>query len=739
MLRADLDRQLSTRSARETWFDYGVTGLALVALLTGFGTLVGGSDWWMSTLLVAVATGVTCGVLRGLGLHLVAPIAIVVELWVLAWIFVPGTLIAILPTAQTFSALADLLADAQQIIVEEQAPVGAAEPIVLVVASSFGLIVIVADAFLASRHAVPLIGALLLAVFAVPALVSGETPSVALFVLVAALWLVLLRSRTAAPGVANHGAGTAMLLGGVALAAAVIFPAVSPDVSAVATTWGKPPATVFGRGINPMLELGQNLRRNSTIVALTYTTSADDPQYLKVATLNNFSGKTWRPSRPEFTNLEEGAPAIDAYLGIDREPVITTITIQQLRGSMLPVPYPASIIVNGLDDGWNIRQNGLTLRAEADDSRGDTYTVASLEVEPTAEQMRDLTSGPGPGKRLYLDLPDDMPAVIGRTAREVTADANTDYDRAMALQKYFRTGDFRYSETAPVAEDYDGNGVDVIAKFLDVKAGYCVHFSSAMAVMARTLDMPSRIAVGYAPGSSRGFKDGRTRYENTSDDLHAWTEIYFDGVGWIRFDPTTSVGDATAFTEPASDPSSDQEPPESRRPDAVEQQGADRVDDAAAAATEEPQTAPRTAIATLVAVILMGATPWLARAARRRWRLNRGKNDVEPLWRELEDGARDLRIPVSAADTPRGFAARLAAQPGVDTAALDALLRRVEQARFARQVDTDGDGVAELCAVLASVRAGSTKRQRVLAAVLPQSLTGRAPVLRVPQTGTPAT
>ena len=169
--------------------------------------------------------------------------------------------------------------------------------------------------------------------------------------------------------------------------------------------------------------------------------------------------------------------------------------------------------------------------------------------------MRDLTAGPGPGKKAYLELPDDMPEVIGDTAREITEDEDTDYDKVLALQRYFRAGSFRYSETAPVAEDYDGNGVDVIAKFLEAKSGYCVHFSSAMAVMARTLDIPSRIAVGYAPGSTSGFNDGKTRYENTSDDLHAWTEIYFDGVGWVRFDPTPSVGSPTAFVEPASESS----------------------------------------------------------------------------------------------------------------------------------------------------------------------------------------
>lgn len=739
MLRADLGRRAPMRSARETWFDYAVTGLALIALLTGFRTLVEGSDWWLSTLLVAATAGATCALLRGIGLRFVAPIAIVVELWVLAWIFVPETMVAIFPTTHTFGALADMVSAAQDIIVEEQAPVGAAQPIVLVVASAFGLIVIVADALLASRRAAPLLGVLLLAVFATPALISGETPSVWLFLLVAALWLVLLRSRTAAPGVAKRGAGPAMLLGTAALVAAISFPAVSPDVSAVATGWGKPPAAVFGRGINPMLELGQNLRRNSTIVALTYTTTADRAQYLKVATLNDFSGRTWKPSRVTFPTIVEGASAVDPYLGVKRGSIITTITVRQLRGSMLPVPYPATSVVDGLEEGWRIQESGKTLRARADDSRGQTYAVASVELSPTAEQMRELTAGPGPGKKAYLDLPDDMPPVIEQTARQVTEDEDTDYDKVLALQRYFRTGNFRYSETAPVAEDYDGNGVDVIAAFLDAKSGYCVHFSSAMAVMARTLDIPSRIAVGYAPGSTKGFSDGRTRYENTSDDLHAWTEIYFDRLGWIGFDPTTSVGSPTAFVEPAAESSTDPTSEDTPTPEAAQPRGADRLDDGAPVAAPEAETAPRTAIATLAALIVVGAAPGLLRVARRRWRMSRGRNDVEPLWRELEDVARDIRIPISAADTPRGFAARLAGQPGVDAVALEALLRRVEQARYARETQADGDGVADLRAVLASIRAGSTRRQWLLATVLPRSLTGRASVLRVPQTGPLAT
>lgn len=738
MLRADPEARVPLRTTRETWFDHAVIALALVLLLSGFGTIVEGRDWWITTMLVAVLTGLTCAGLRGLGLRLVGPFAIAVELLAISWIFVPETLLSIVPTPQTVSGLAELASVAREIIIEERAPVGAAKPIVLVVAASFGLIVIVADVLLQRRRAAPLIGLLLLAVFATPALISGETPSVWLFVAVAGLWLVLLRSRTVTPGATRRGAGPALVLGGAALAAAVAFPVVTPDISAVAASWGKPPPTVFGRGINPMLELGQNLRRNSTVTALTYTTSFDEAQYLKVATLHDFTGRTWRPTNISGMTAEEGEEAV--LPGIETEPGRTTISIEQLRSSMLPVPYPAREgSVRGLDGGWVFRNPGLTLLSRDDDLRGETYTVESFDVRPTAEQMRELDADIGRGVGPYLQLPDDMPPVIAQTAAEITADADTDYDRMLALQTYFRGGGFRYSETAPVAGDYDGNGVDVIAEFLDKKSGYCVHFSSAMAVMARTLDIPSRIAVGYAPGSAGPVEDGQTVYNNTSDDLHAWTEIYFRGAGWVRFDPTTSVGDATAFEEPVADTpnTAPTETPPQQQP--VAQQGADRLDDTSTAAQDETSTAPRSAIVTVAVLAVFGSTPWIVRSLRRRWRTNRGHTDVEPLWRELEDVARDLRIPASGADTPRGFAGRLARRPGVDADSLEALLRRVEQVRFSRGEQPAGDGVADLGRIVTSLRSGASRRRRLLAAVLPQSLTGRAPVIRVAEPGTLAT
>ncbi|WP_332662975.1 transglutaminase TgpA family protein [Aeromicrobium sp.] len=726
MLRAEASTQrVTARTARDTWFDHLIIGLAFALLLSGFRSVIAGNDWWITTILVATLTGLACAILRAVGLRWVAPIAVVVELLALAWIFVPDTLIVILPTLDTFRELGSLASAAQVIIIEEQAPVAAAKPVVLVVASSFGLLVIVADVLLERRRAASGIGLLLLAVFATPALIAGDTPSVWLFVVVAALWLVILRSRTAVGGtLARRQRGPALVLGVAALAAAVTFPVISPDVSAVATSWGKPPPAVFGRGINPMLELGQNLRRNGTTTALTYTTGLPEAPYLKVATLRDFSGKTWKPGSTRQFSAPEGAEALmDPDIKVERES--TTITIRQLRTTMLPVPYPMED-VSGLEGKW-LRGFGLTMTSPDDDTRGQRYSVTSLDIQPTATQMRAI---PPPSSRILVqhetDLPEKMPAIIEDTARRVTEDATNQYDQVIALQDYLRNdGAFAYSETAPVADGYDGNGIDVIAKFLEKKSGYCVHFSSAMAVMARTLGIPSRIAVGYAPGSVVGVRDGQNQYEATSDDLHAWTEIYFEGAGWISFEPTPGVGSATRFLEPGSPSSSTDDGEVSGTNRQSVREETNPVDSTAATSSDSSRTAPRTALITVAALVLLVGVPALLRWARRRWRFSRAGSSVEPLWRELEDSARDFGLPFSPTDTPRGFATRLGARDGIDHDALTRLLHRVERARFARTAIQEGDGSDDLRAILTSLSEGASRQERWRAIALPRSLAGR--------------
>ncbi|MGH3457741.1 transglutaminase TgpA family protein [Aeromicrobium sp.] len=729
MLWADSEsrttRQPDASVDRSGWLDRALVAASLLVLTAGYRTVVEGNDWWITTLLVTLVATLTCAVLRGLGVRLVAPFAAVVLFVTIVWVFVPETLAAGFPTPSSVGALSELVESARVIIVEEKAPVAAARGIVLLVAVAFGSLVVVADAFLELRRAPAWIGLLLLGVFAVPAMVSGRTPGFWLFVVAAVPWLVMLHvGRTSSRGSAVGNQVPAVLIAVVSLAGALVLPTVAPDIRAAAASWGDPPPSVFGRGINPMLELGQNLRRNSTAVALTYTTTAEVPPYLKVATLRDFTGKTWIPGSTLPADRFEGR--IGLREGIETTMDTTRITIEGLDSTMLPVPYVAQD-TNGLEGVWRFERMGMTVRSESTDTSGQEYSVNSLTITPTAEQMRQLSTVIGPSLQPYVDLPDEVPPSIARTAREVTSSAPTDYDKALALQSFFRSGEFRYSETAPVADDYDGNGLSVVAEFLERKAGYCVHFASAMAVMARTLDIPSRVAVGYAPGRSVGLIDGEPVYENTSDDLHAWTELFFEGAGWVRFDPTTSIGSATLFDEPAMEGSEAPSDANSQTPRGERNEGSATVGDEATASG----TAPRTLAVTGVVVMLILAGPAVVRELRRRRRLRSSTPDS--LWRELEDVCRDLGLDVPDTDTPRGFAGRLENRPGVDADALERLLHQVEIARFARESTSDAGPATTRDAVslTAGLRAGTPRPDRWRALLLPRSL-GPRPVTARP-------
>ncbi len=718
---------------RGGWADMLWGTSAILVLLAGFTTVVQGADWFVSTALVCVLVATATIVLRQLGARrIVAPIALVTEVVVLSWVFVPATLIVLIPTSATVAGLRDLIEQAGPIIAQEQSPVAASTSIVLVLAAAFGALVVLVDVLIQLRQGVVLLGALLLAIYITPSLITGTSPSGVLFVVAAALWLIMLRRRTA---VVRVGAGQprrvarqvpALVLGLGGLVAALIFPAVSPNISSVAASWGNPPPQVFGPGINPIVELGTNLRRNTPVPVMTLTTTLDDPPYLKVATLPNFTGRTWRPAENFNDGRFEGQLAVRDGISADR--ASTRISVSKLRSDLLPVPYP-TIDIGGLEGSYQVERTGLTVKLRGSDITGQTYTAQSIDVQPTAEQLRAADPRVTPDLRRYTEL-EDAPPIIADTANQVTQDATNNYDRAIALQNYFRSGEFDYSETAPVAEDYDGNGLAVIAEFLQRKAGYCVHFSSAMAVMARSLGIPSRVAVGYAPGGLTGeFDGGRRVYEVMSDDLHAWTELYFDGAGWVRFDPTPGIGEGTAFSEPTS-ATPDPTTPEAGADDAQpEPQQNPRSEDGAQAlgeTQESTSTAPRSAAAVALALLAIILLPGLARVLRRTWRLRQAEPDR--VWREIEDTARDFGVLASVADTPRGLARRVAARPGLDTTALSRLLDLVERRRYSPDTVAGDEAAGEARIVIDSLQEGASRLERARAALLPRSLGPRSAV-----------
>jgi transglutaminase-like putative cysteine protease len=169
------------------------------------------------------------------------------------------------------------------------------------------------------------------------------------------------------------------------------------------------------------------------------------------------------------------------------------------------------------------------------EGRAHNYHVLSLVPQVTARELAEAPATYPPEiEEVYLALPVGLPQRVVELAQEVTAEAETPYARSLALEAYLHS--FPYD--LEVAKPPEGR--DVVDYFLfDLQRGYCDYFASAMVVMARSVHIPARLAVGYAMGR---YDFQQEAYVVTEKDGHAWPELYFPGYGWIPFEPTSGLG-----------------------------------------------------------------------------------------------------------------------------------------------------------------------------------------------------
>ncbi|SEN40624.1 DUF4129 domain-containing transglutaminase family protein [Lihuaxuella thermophila] len=185
------------------------------------------------------------------------------------------------------------------------------------------------------------------------------------------------------------------------------------------------------------------------------------------------------------------------------------------------------------------------------------FASYSLEAEIPVIDEEKLRQQPAPSeteRRMMMEatrLPETVPDRIRELTLQVTQSAKNPYDKVQAVESFLKTGgQFRYDLHAPeLPEDQD-----FVDHFLfESKRGYCDHFSSAMAVMLKSVGIPARWVKGFAQGESR-FNRQTLQYEVTvrNSDAHSWVEVYFAGVGWIPFDPTPSFYLPTLYDLPSS-------------------------------------------------------------------------------------------------------------------------------------------------------------------------------------------
>jgi transglutaminase-like putative cysteine protease len=626
-------------------------------------------------------------------------------------------LFGLVPTATTMRMFGSLTASAWEQVVYGSAPLESSPGLRLLLGAGFAILTILLDQLVAVRGAV-LASLLIATVGALPMIVTLGDANVVWFVLLAAMVLLLFRS-TARRHPESPGRTSGLTAAAVGAGAVVAALVVAPVVPVSATLAG----TGIGVTVDASLRLGDDLRQPNPVEVLTLVTSAKTPPYLRLTTLSEFDGRVWEPDRGELQATSTGFGPDEWGEDIAAAEETTSIRVLRMSSSWLPVPYPATS-VQGVGSAWMAMPENRTLVSRNADAVGNDYTVASTQLTPSLEQIRALSAA----EPVEREDPVELPEIIAQTAAEVTADAATDYDRLIAMQSWFRT-QFIYSLDTPVEEDFDGTGVDAVAKFLEVRSGYCVHFAGAFALMAQSLGMQTRIVVGYLPGTRTQEKRGEDDvYSVSSDQLHSWPEVLFPGVGWVPFEPTATLGTPTAFSSattsggtgasgtaaPTTAPSSEQtRAPEIDRSDAG---------GGSSGGTGLRQLDPTPIVLTGFGIVVIVLLPMLIRIGVRMLRLGRARRgDAAAAWTELRATLIDLRIAVSDADSPRMRGAGLVSGNGVDAEAVRVLTDAVERASYARAADP-ADLAPALRGVLHRLRRSVDRPTRVRALLLPRSL-----------------
>lgn len=763
----------------------GATAFLMVASVGALSPLIDGVGWWwLSAFMIVgvIAAGLGLRAIRTPGV-LVPVLGVVVLIGLLTLVFGGGTSVAlVVPTGATFERFGALMSGAEQTIQQQSVPAIPVPALQFALAIGAGVLALLADvsvqaARLPALAAVPAFVPILIPGFIVE---DGAEP-VSLLVAAAAFLLLLrldvrIRRRGDLAQLDAHGdtavvtdaprrvpiastIGATIGVGAVGLLVAGVLTAATPSISSSLLVGSQTTGALFSRGVSPFIDLGRDLRRPGAVPAFSYVARDGDRPYFTLLTLDLFEGEVWGVTDRNL-DADNTVDRMPRPVGLD--PDVTTsehpidVTIDDLRTTWLPVPYPAAS-VERLNGSWFWDRESLTVRSADASTEGQRYRVNRLVATPTADQLRAADRTDRDAFAPYLALPEERPQIIRDTAASVTAGAATPYDAAVAIQDYLRGPTFEYSVDAPVEEGYDGGGYDVIASFLELREGYCVHFASTMAVLAREAGIPSRISIGYIAGSATDRRvDNVLVVEVDSHDLHSWPELYFEGVGWVPFEPTPGRGAVPGYTRPLPGaPTTPQVPAgelpvQSGRPDL----DPDRAVTAPGGQTVEPagQVWLRAGGVALIvgAIVLVPAGLRLGQRFTRRRRMMCGPEPARAAWEEVRASAIDLGAGGPAAETARAFAARIAGRPAFEGdaggdagAALAELRNAVERERYGPPGDprpgsvrlTPDELVGAVHAVRAALAADAGAAVRVRAVLLPASMLSAA---RLPGRGTPA-
>ncbi len=584
----------------------------------------------------------------------------------------------------------------------------------------------------------------LLSLYLIPALALPEAVHWWTFALIGAGYLIILtcdsdndlsswtRNLSSDSAERSHASGgpwrMAAVVGIPVLAAAIIGGSLLPRLGTLNVESRRPRGDAPLQLQDPTLDLSRNLNSQSTRVVIRYkSTQNDQGQYLRMTSLPQLTAQGWG-----LTSMSLSTGTLPSPPGANSvRQVTTTVTIADFASQYLPAPYaPQRYEAKG---SWGFDPVSLTLVATGEANgaatRNLSYSVTSAVVDPSDPAFAKASAGTPSDSSVTREIPKGMPARISELTKQITKGADSDTAKAAAIQTYLRDPKrFTYSTQAP-----SGSGFEVLDNFLfETHEGYCIHFASAMALMARVEGIPSRVAIGFAPGTKKGDS-----WEVQAKNMHAWPELYFAGYGWVRYEPTAAVAAAPGWTDPTGEEQPSASATPSVVPSASQSAGIKPSTSTTPSSSPAPVTpAPPTksfpwgpvlgGVGIALGLALLALTPAAVRAGIRRRRMSLDgdlADRTEALWAELRDTWVDTghRWPDGS---PRTKAELVGGE--VSDAASDAftrIARAVERSRYSSQQLPIGESELKDVALFgAELRSAMTPREYTLSRFWPKSL-----------------
>jgi transglutaminase-like putative cysteine protease len=768
-----------------------IAGLATLLAALPLGAVFDTTTWlFYSALAIAfvVGTAMLVRALRGPAWAQVLAMMGALLLF-LTWAFPSGDEFAgLIPTTKTFIHFNSLLVAAGEQARTSAVPVPDLEGLLLLTTAGIGLVAVLVDLAAVGIRRPALAGLPMLAIYSVPVAVLPDGVSLFAFAFAGAgyLWLLVSDSvdRVRRFGRRFSGDGrdvdlwepsplsaAGRRLGVVGIIVAVLIPLAIPGMTAGflnkfgTGTGGDPTGDGGPLGAAATVDmnalLSDNLNRKEEFVMTEVRTNDPNPYYLRLGVGEQLTPEGFKSVLPSGggTQVTRSLPGYEppAGAGVSVGRYRAEVNIVNLDIQLAPV-YPPITALSGLDGSWFLDGGTDQVYSRRPSINGKQYAFDYVRMNFTAAALRSATPITGPdaaGNRVLTNHPEHQ--FVADLVDQLTAGKTNQYDRVRALYDYFDSDNgFGYSLST-----VEGDSGSAIVDFLTNKRGFCVQYAAALGWLVREAGYPSRVAFGWTRGG--GPRNGL--YSLTNLNLHAWTEVYFQGFGWVPFDATPAasvLGSARTAWAPDTNAPATEEPTAGPSPGSsvgggpsVAPSGRDPNDPGEAPIASDPvsSTNPWLIAGAVAAVIMLIAlfSPGARRRALRRNRQARGgkpivltgpppghpdiiadpaaadgaRRDAHAAWSELLDTMIDFGVDVDVSETPRGTSSRLQTVPELAPTGRGktaVLARAEERARYA-PIPLRSDNLDE---AVKSIRAAFAERasrgQRIMAWLFPRSV-----------------